>query len=80
MAHQAVLVRESSPGIGDPESELSNINEIAREFEGEPFLGPNSIAISRSGGTLRLQQKRYSSLTAALGERLPSRSLEAVFT
>lgn len=49
-AHQAILIREFGKGADQDQSESSTTNEIAKEFEGEPFLGPNSIELSRSGG------------------------------
>ena len=52
MAHQAILVREQVSGHEDS-GDGSVTNEIVKEFESEPFLGPNSIAISRNGGTLQ---------------------------
>jgi hypothetical protein len=49
MAHQAILVREQISGHEDS-GDGSVTNEIVKEFESEPFLGPNSIVISRNGG------------------------------
>ena len=49
-AHQAILTHELAGGHDTEQSETSTTNEIAREFEGEPFIGPNSIELSRSGG------------------------------
>lgn len=42
------MIREINPEA--EVEERSIINEIAKEFEGEPFLGPQSIVLTKSGG------------------------------
>ena len=67
MAHQAILIRETNT---EEESEEKSVtNEIAKEFEGEPFLGPNSIVLTKSGGTFILTVERiYFSDSGPWGE------------
>lgn len=49
MAHQAILIREvASEGKNNESQEGSVTNQIAKEFEGEPFLGPHSIVITKN--------------------------------
>ena len=47
LAHQAILVREITNNDTEPVTQ-----QIAKEFEGEPFIGPNSIVLSSTGEKL----------------------------
>ena len=78
MAHQAILIRETNQDA-DPD-EKSVTNEIAKEFEGEPFLGPNSIVLTKSGGIRALNQKEFTSVIADLGVKPRSRSQKYSFS
>lgn len=49
MAHQAIL----SPEIRDPSSGEGTVTEeLVQGFDGEPFLGPHSIVLSKNGEKL----------------------------
>ncbi len=48
MAHQAILIREVNANGDDLGHNESITNEIAKEFENEPFIGPNSITVSQN--------------------------------
>lgn len=47
MAHSSLYVKEM-------EDKSNTINELATGFEGEPFLGPHSLALSEDGSRLGL--------------------------
>ena len=59
MAHQAILIREYKSNVdgeaidgnedGSQEVEGSTINEIIKEYNKEPFIGPNNLVISKNG-------------------------------
>lgn len=55
MAHQAILSREN---LDEEGMEESITNELAKEFEGEPFLGPNNIVFSQSGGKFHPHKRK----------------------
>ena len=74
LAHQAIF----SKNIEDKTSELS---QLVKDFEGEPFLGPHSLALTDDMSIFQyIKIKIYcTSPTVALGARPQSRTPKAAF-